>query len=195
MKWIAAVFCLLLGSYVSMADAVSLKINPGINLLVLDGHKLPSSLLKGADSIELERGQHQIVFSRGNSATARLWILTFSTDSKSVTVLLPADSPARAGHSPKFQLSDENHQDIPAIQDHLVLAAGEDYMQAIGHYNLLDKKASVAKFSPLPKDASSQVSALTSENSPSPAAQSAERLMTGSSLQALRYWLQDLRIS
>ncbi|WP_051150817.1 DUF2057 family protein [Tatumella saanichensis] len=195
MKWIAAVFCLLIGSYVSMADAVSLKINPGINLLVLDGHKLPSSLLKGADSIELERGQHQIVFSRGNSPTARLWILTFDTASKSVTVVLPADPASHSGYTPKFQLSDENHQNIPVIQDHLLLSAGEDYMQAISNYNLLDKKASVAKFSTHSPEASPRGAALTSDNSQSLSAQSGERLMKGSSLQALRYWLQDLRIS
>lgn len=163
MKWIAAVFFLLLGSCVSTADAVSLKMNPAINFLVLDGYKLPSSLLKGADSIELERGQHQIVFSRGNHVTSRLWILTFDTDRKSVTVQIPTELSLHASRLPQFQLIDENQQPIPVIQDHLPLAAGEDYMQAIKEYNLQDNKASVPKFSQQTPTASPRTPALNSD--------------------------------
>ena len=42
--------------------ATSLRLSNDIDLLVLDGKKVSSSLLRGADSIELENGRHQLVF-------------------------------------------------------------------------------------------------------------------------------------
>ncbi|AXF76176.1 hypothetical protein SY86_04920 [Erwinia tracheiphila] len=46
------------------ASATTLKLPNEINLLVLDGRKISGSLLKGADGIELERGQHQVLLRR-----------------------------------------------------------------------------------------------------------------------------------
>lgn len=42
--------------------ATSLRLSNDIDLLVLDGKKVSSSLLRGAESIELENGRHQLVF-------------------------------------------------------------------------------------------------------------------------------------
>lgn len=42
--------------------ATTLRLSTDIDLLVLDGKKVSSSLLRGADSIELDNGPHQIVF-------------------------------------------------------------------------------------------------------------------------------------
>jgi uncharacterized protein YccT (UPF0319 family) len=42
--------------------ATSLRLSGDIDLLVLDGKKVSSSLLRGAESIELENGVHQVVF-------------------------------------------------------------------------------------------------------------------------------------
>lgn len=42
--------------------ATTLRLSNEIDLLVLDGKKVSSSLLRGAESIELENGPHQLVF-------------------------------------------------------------------------------------------------------------------------------------
>ena len=42
--------------------ATTLRLSTDIDLLVLDGKKVSSSLLRGADSIELDNGPHQVVF-------------------------------------------------------------------------------------------------------------------------------------
>lgn len=44
------------------AFATTLRLSNDIDLLVLDGKKVSSSLLRGADSIELDNGPHQLVF-------------------------------------------------------------------------------------------------------------------------------------
>lgn len=43
-------------------QATTLKLSADIDLLVLDGRKISGSLLKGADGLELERGEHQLLF-------------------------------------------------------------------------------------------------------------------------------------
>ncbi|PVP44301.1 hypothetical protein C4742_17985, partial [Salmonella enterica subsp. enterica serovar Mbandaka] len=42
--------------------ATTLRLSNEVDLLVLDGKKVSSSLLRGAESIELENGPHQLVF-------------------------------------------------------------------------------------------------------------------------------------
>ncbi|WP_016257459.1 DUF2057 family protein, partial [Yersinia pestis] len=42
--------------------AMTLKLTPEIDLLVVDGKNMSGSLLKGADSLELNSGMHQILF-------------------------------------------------------------------------------------------------------------------------------------
>lgn len=42
--------------------ATTLRLSNDVDLLVLDGKKVSSSLLRGAESIELENGVHQVVF-------------------------------------------------------------------------------------------------------------------------------------
>lgn len=52
----------LLSISISMpAVATTLKLSPDIDLLVVDGKKMTGSLLKGADSLELDGGQHQLL--------------------------------------------------------------------------------------------------------------------------------------
>ncbi|WP_338567588.1 DUF2057 family protein [Erwinia sp. E_sp_B01_3] len=53
------VLALLVAANVS---ATTLKLAPDIDLLVLDGRKISGSLLKGAEGLELEQGQHQVLF-------------------------------------------------------------------------------------------------------------------------------------
>ena len=53
----------LLSISISMpAVATTLKLSPDIDLLVVDGKKMTGALLKGADSLELDGGQHQLLF-------------------------------------------------------------------------------------------------------------------------------------
>ncbi|CAI6160633.1 hypothetical protein DJICPGNB_02610 [Escherichia coli] len=42
--------------------ATTLRLSTDVDLLVLDGKKVSSSLQRGADSIELDNGPHQLVF-------------------------------------------------------------------------------------------------------------------------------------
>lgn len=42
--------------------ATTLRLSTDVDLLVLDGKKVSSSLLRGADSIELDNGPSQLVF-------------------------------------------------------------------------------------------------------------------------------------
>jgi len=44
------------------AYATSLKLSPELDLLVIDGKKMSGAILKGADSLEVDAGQHQILF-------------------------------------------------------------------------------------------------------------------------------------
>lgn len=52
------IFCLLPVTVV----ATTLRLSTDIDLLVLDGKKVSSLLLRGAESIELDNGPHQLVF-------------------------------------------------------------------------------------------------------------------------------------
>ncbi len=45
----------------SLAWGTTLRLSGEIDLLVLDGKRVSSSLLKGADSIEIDNGPHQLV--------------------------------------------------------------------------------------------------------------------------------------
>lgn len=47
---------------VASCQATTLKLAPEIDLLVLDGRKISGSLLRGAEGLELERGEHQLLF-------------------------------------------------------------------------------------------------------------------------------------
>ncbi len=62
MKLSLAVTGLLLLLVSATCHAITLKLAPEIDLLVVDGRKMTGSLLKGADSLELDGGQHQLLF-------------------------------------------------------------------------------------------------------------------------------------
>lgn len=80
-------------------SAITLKLDPQITLMVLDGRKISGSLLKGADSLELERGQHQFLFRveqqpGDNKTVAQRYqsvpmIVTFSAQAKTIAIRLP----------------------------------------------------------------------------------------------------------
>ncbi|ARU93555.1 DUF2057 family protein [Tatumella citrea] len=201
MKFLAPLLCLLLGSFSSAAEALSFRLNPEMNLLVLDGHPLPGSLLKGADSIELNRGQHQILFTIDQQKNSPAFIITFTAQGQKVNVLFP--KPAAPGELQKqvssatrFRVVDENDHDVPAIQDHLSLAPGVDYVAEMTAYNQLKRKASVEKFT----GAGLQGNILTDTDNREYVNQDVSSLSSslsfaGRSFQSLLSWLREFRTS
>lgn len=141
------------------AQATTLKLSPEIDLLVLDGHKISGSLLKGADGLELERGEHQLLFrvEKSFSSPAHLpltWIsapqiVTFTASTRSVLIQLPALPTLNDARSfdknPIFRLVDEQGNETVSKRDRLVVEHS-DFEQAMVHYNLNDKVASVPRF-------------------------------------------------
>jgi len=140
------------------AQATTLKLAPDIDLLVLDGHKISGSLLKGADGLELERGQHQLLFrveKTLESGHATPWnspplIVTFTANVKSIAITLPiirTSGEARAfAHHPDFQLHDEQGKVVENQQDRLAVSANENFERAMAAYNMQGRTASVPRF-------------------------------------------------
>lgn len=141
-------------------QAITLKLDPQIDLLVLDGRKISGSLLKGADSLELERGQHQFLFrveqlrDAHKDASLRYqsapMIVTFNAQVKTITIRLPALENRRERHhfdrTLNFQLVDERGQEIDIRRDRLPLSAESDMEKAMILYNRNGQVASVPHF-------------------------------------------------
>lgn len=150
-------------------QATTLKLSPDIDLLVLDGHKISGSLLKGAEGLELERGQHQFLFRveknlQKGPQQNEMWlsapmIVTFNTvHARSVTIKLPllTSHPLRKAFDKNadFQLVDEKGVLIECQRDRLNTAGSMDFEQAMVIYNLKGNVASVARFARQPKPGS-----------------------------------------
>ncbi|HAB23454.1 MAG: DUF2057 family protein [Pantoea sp.] len=141
-------------------QAITLKLDPQIDLLVLDGRKISGSLLKGADSLELERGQHQFLFRVEQLRDARKdaslryqsapMIVTFNAQVKTITIRLPALENRRERHhfdrTLNFQLVDERGKEIDIRRDRLPLSAESDMEKAMILYNRNGQVASVPHF-------------------------------------------------
>jgi len=141
-------------------QAITLKLDPQIDLLVLDGRKISGSLLKGADSLELERGQHQFLFrveqlrDAHKDASLRYqsapMIVTFNAQVKTITIRLPALETRRERHhfdrTLNFQLVDEHGQAIDIRRDRLPLSDESDMEKAMILYNRNGQVASVPQF-------------------------------------------------
>lgn len=154
---IAGALALLVATSV---DATTLKLASDIDLLVLDGRKISGSLLKGAEGLELEQGQHQVLFRveknlKKDAQMAAPWvstplIVTFTTQAKSVTITLPPLLTVRQGKAfdkhPEFQLLDEHGAVVESQQDHLMARADTNYEQVMVLYNLKGNVASVPRF-------------------------------------------------
>lgn len=147
--------------------ATTLRLDPNIDLLVLDGRKISGSLLKGADGLELDNGEHQLLFrvekaldtSHGNtrrSYTSAPLIVTFVTSAKSISIQLPVlDSPRDRRQFDKnnaFTLVDEKGQTVASRRDRLPLPNGQqtDLEKALITYNRNGQAASVPRFAQQP---------------------------------------------
>lgn len=142
------------------AQATTLKLAPDIDLLVLDGKKISGSLLKGAEGLELEQGQHQVLFRvekslpRSHQKTEN-WIsppliATFTARAKSITIALPEllthQDTKRFDQHPDFQLVNEQGTVVESRRDRLASGSDSSYEQAMMSYNLKGNVASVPRF-------------------------------------------------
>ncbi len=80
--------------------ATTLRLSTDVDLLVLDGKKVSSSLLRGADSIELDNGPHQLVFRvektihLSNSEERRLMYVALTRARHRVWALFNKENPS-----------------------------------------------------------------------------------------------------
>lgn len=160
MKLSLAVTGLLALLVSASCSAITLKLDPQIDLLVLDGRKISGSLLKGADSLELDRGQHQFLFrveKLRNDRPDRVqryqsvpMIVTFNAVAKTITIKLPSLETQRDrvhfDRSLNFQLVDERGKEITSMRDHLPASASADMEKAMLNYNRTGQIASVPQF-------------------------------------------------
>jgi uncharacterized protein len=156
MKLSLAVTSLLVLLVSASCHAITLKLDPEIDLLVLDGRKISGSLLKGADSLELERGQHQFLFrvekpcADATHFQSVPMIVTFNASANSVAIRLPSLGNRRErilfDNTLNFQLIDEHGNEIVSVRDHLPQGSDSDLEKAMVNYNRNAQAASVPRF-------------------------------------------------
>jgi len=160
MKLSLAVTGLLTLLVSASCSAITLKLDPQIDLLVLDGRKISGSLLKGADSLELDRGQHQFLFRveqqrKGQKESVVSYqslpmIVTFTAVARTITIRLPALETKRERYhfdrSLNFQLVDEKGHEIISVRDHLPATPAAEMEKAMLNYNRTRQVASVPRF-------------------------------------------------
>lgn len=181
--------------------ATTLRLSNDIDLLVLDGKKVSSTLLRGAESIELENGLHQVVFRVEktvlNSNESRLFIsvpliATFNTQRiGQVNFSLPSlDTQKDAEQfnaTPHIALLDGNATPIPVKLDILDIIShpkGVDYETDTERYNKAGKYASLPQFATMMADDSTLLSGVSELDMPPAQSQTLTE-------QRLKYWYQQ----
>ncbi|STB58455.1 Uncharacterized protein conserved in bacteria (DUF2057) [Citrobacter freundii] len=182
--------------------ATSLRLSNDIDLLVLDGKKVSSSLLRGADSIELENGRHQLVFRvektiRLSSHEERLYIsppLVISFDTQFVSQVnfhLPRLNNERDtthfDDAPRVELLDGDSMPIPIKLDILSITSTAkivNYEMETERYNKAAKHASLPQFATMMADDSSLLSGVSELDRVPPQSQTLTE-------QRLKYWFQQ----
>lgn len=182
--------------------ATTLRLSTDIDLLVLDGKKVSSSLLRGADSIELDNGQHQVVFRvektiRVANHEQRMYIsppliISFNTQRISqVNFNLPrleTEKEAQAFESgPRLELLDGDAMPIPVKLDILALTKtpkGIDYEADTEIYNKAGKRASLPQFATMMADDSTLLSGVSELDVIPPQSQTLTE-------QRLKFWFQQ----
>ncbi|MCI1898603.1 MAG: DUF2057 family protein [Enterobacter sp.] len=182
--------------------ATTLRLSTDIDLLVLDGKKVSSSLLRGADSIELDNGPHQIVFRvekniRLSNHEQRLYIspplvLSFNTQKISqVNFNLPRLETEKESEtfesSPHMELLDGDAMPIPVKLDILALTKspkGTDYEADTERYNKAGKSASLPGFATMMADDSTLLSGVSELDVIPPQSQTLTE-------QRLKFWFQQ----
>ena len=184
------------------AFATTLRLSNDIDLLVLDGKKVSSSLLRGADSIELDNGPPQRVFRvektiRQSSHEERLYIspplvISFNTQLISqVNFHLPhLETEREAAHfstTPRLELLDGDAMPIPVKLDILAITSTAkiiDYETETERYNKADKRASLPQFATMMADDSTLLSGISELDAVPPQSQALTE-------QRLKYWFKQ----
>ena len=165
MKICHALVALASLSLMVSASATSLKLSPDVDVLVIDGKLMSGAILKGADSLELDGGQHQILFQVSKnirSATQqapRIYhspalIVTFNAKSnRSVSFVLPKlsneNETLQFNHQMNYQLVDEQGRQLPTKRDVLSMfnaGLAADAEKLMMTYNLSGAPAAVPSF-------------------------------------------------
>ncbi|WP_186368135.1 DUF2057 family protein [Yersinia kristensenii] len=187
------------------AIAMTLKLAPEIDLLVVDGKNMSGSLLKGADSLELNSGPHQILFKVAKPLPADPKILyaspplvvVFNTrNTSSVAIKLPTIETERDASkfskNPVYQLIGDNGRPLSVRhdvlhQDNLNTAATLE--TAMATYNVGQFSASVPSFAKIPPSPVSAVPGTTIAVAGTNTAQKKTNLQ-GENVaeQMLQYW-------
>ncbi|MDR9985002.1 curli synthesis inhibitor [Enterobacter hormaechei] len=182
--------------------ATTLRLSTDIDLLVLDGKKVSSSLLRGADSIELDNGPHQVVFRV--EKTIRLadneqqvyisppLVASFNTQLISqVNFRLPRLETEKESlafdASPRIELVDGDSMPIPVKLDILALTKrpkGTDYEADTETYNRASRRASLPQFATMMADDSTLLSGVSELDVLPPQSQTLTE-------QRLKFWFQN----
>ncbi|HIE5388280.1 TPA: curli synthesis inhibitor [Enterobacter cancerogenus] len=182
--------------------ATTLRLSTDIDLLVLDGKKVSSSLLRGADSIELDNGPHQVVFRiektiRLTNHEQRTYIsppLVMSFDTQRVSQVnfhLPRIETEKESMAfdaaPRVELLDGDATPLPVKLDILALTQtprGTDYEADTEIYNKANRRASLPQFAPLMADDSTLLSGVSELDVIPPQSQTLTE-------QRLKFWFQQ----
>ncbi|HDS9359850.1 TPA: DUF2057 family protein [Enterobacter chengduensis] len=182
--------------------ATTLRLSTDIDLLVLDGKKVSSSLLRGADSIELDNGPHQVVFRiektiRLTNHEQRTYIsppLVMSFDTQRVSQVnfhLPRIETEKESMAfdaaPRVELLDGEATPLPVKLDILALTQnprGTDYEADTEIYNKANRRASLPQFAPLMADDSTLLSGVSELDVIPPQSQTLTE-------QRLKFWFQQ----
>ncbi|WP_196063671.1 MULTISPECIES: DUF2057 family protein [unclassified Enterobacter] len=182
--------------------ATTLRLSTDIDLLVLDGKKVSSSLLRGADSIELDNGPHQVVFRV--EKTIRLadneqqvyisppLVVSFNTQRISqVNFRLPRLETEKESlafdASPRIELVDGDSMPIPVKLDILAPTKrpkGTDYEADTETYNRASRRASLPQFATMMADDSTLLSGVSELDVLPPQSQTLTE-------QRLKFWFQN----
>ncbi|MCW8151574.1 curli synthesis inhibitor [Enterobacter hormaechei] len=182
--------------------ATTLRLSTDIDLLVLDGKKVSSSLLRGADSIELDNGPHQVVFRV--EKTIRLadneqqvyisppLVVSFNTQRISqVNFRLPRLETEKESlafdASPRIEMVDGDSMPIPVKLDILALTKrpkGTDYEADTETYNRASRRASLPQFATMMADDSTLLSGVSELDVLPPQSQTLTE-------QRLKFWFQN----
>ncbi|EEQ8052842.1 DUF2057 family protein [Escherichia coli] len=166
--------------------ATTLRLSTDVDLLVLDGKKVSSSLLRGADSIELDNGPHQLVFRvektiHLSNSEERLYISPPLVVSFNTQLINQVNF-----RLPRLELLDGDATPIPVKLDILAITSTAktiDYEVEVERYNKSAKRASLPQFATMMADDSTLLSGVSELD----AIPSQSQVLTE---QRLKYWFK-----
>ncbi|AJZ91893.1 hypothetical protein VW41_07450 [Klebsiella michiganensis] len=175
----------------------TLRLSTDLDLLVLDGKRVSSSLLKGADSIEIDNGPHQLVlriekkiaraYARSSGISPPMVISFDTKEIDQVNIVLQLKDPNRSIAAFQIKLLDGQAHPIPIRTDILEIKpdpTGTDYEEETQRYNKSGKKASMPGFANLKANDDSQKFAMADPGLPPAQSEAFTE-------QRLRYWFSQ----